>query len=129
MPTPGSSMDSKILAEAEALIYGVQTISTERADEIEDSEYGTPVRNIDEGNDQRILEMQLVIASKGWGYIVELWQKLVAEAEKDMKSPDLSDEQTVSKKRDWLALQKAVSKILIAVHSAAHTSLSTELPR
>jgi hypothetical protein len=122
-------MDSKILAEAEALIYGVQTISTERADEIEDSEYGTPVRNIDEGNDQRILEMQLVIASKGWGYIVELWQKLVAEAEKDMKSPDLSDEQTVSKKRDWLALQKAVSKILIAVHSAARTPLSTDLPR
>lgn len=127
--TPGSSMDKEVLAEAEKLIYGVQTISSERADELEDKEYGSQTRNEDEINDQIILEMQLVVASKGWGYICTFWQKLVDDAEKEMKDPTLSDEQTINKKRDWLALKKSVEAAKTAVYHAAQLSLSADLPR
>jgi len=126
--TPGSSMEQSILEEADALISGAPRIPSERAEYLEDSEYGTLVTNSDEENDQRILEMQLVLATKGWGYIVELWGTLLEQAEKDMKNPRLTDEETVTKKREWLALQKAILKTINAVEHAARLPLSNELP-
>lgn len=127
--TPGSSMEPSILEEAEILISGLTKIPEEQSAYIEGSEYGTLVRNDKEANDQKILEMQLVLASKGWGYIVDLWKTLIDHAEKEMKNPNLSDEQTVVKKREWLALQKAVVSTINAVEQAANLPLSTELPR
>lgn len=127
--TPGSSMEPSILEEAESLISGMVKLPEDRANYIEGAEYGTLVRTADEANDQRILEMQLVLASKGWGYIVDLWKILIDRAEKEMKNPNLSDEQTVIKKRDWLALQKAIISTINAVEQAAQLPLSTELPR
>lgn len=126
--TPGSSMDRAILEEAESLIYGSHPISPEKAENLEAIEYGEQVTNESEANDQRIIEMQLVVASKGWQYIVSLWQQLVIEAEKEMKDPNLSDELTIIKKRDWLALKKAVTKTLNTVQHAANLPLSTDLP-
>lgn len=127
--TPGSSMEQDILEEAEFLISGMSKIPKERAEYIEDSEHGTLVRNAEEANDQRILEMQLVLASKGWGYIVELWNNMIDRAEKEMKNPKFSDEETVTKKREWLALQKAIIATINAVENAANIPLSEELPR
>ena len=127
--TPGSSMEPSILEEAEILISGLTKIPEEQSAYIEGNEYGTLVRNDKEANDQKILEMQLVLASKGWGYIVDLWKTLIDRAEKEMKNPNLSDEQTVIKKREWLALQKAVISTINAVEQAANLPLSTELPR
>lgn len=127
--TPGSSMDQATLAEAEELIYGKDpTISFERASQLEAIEYGTEANTADEINDQKILEMQLTVATKGWGYILEVWHKIVAQAEREMKRADISDQQTVDKKRDWLALQKAVTIAEKAASAAATTPLSTELP-
>lgn len=122
-------MEPSILEEAEILISGLTKIPEEQSAYIEGSEYGTLVRNDKEANDQKILEMQLVLASKGWGYIVALWKTLVDRAEKEMKNPNLSDEQTVIKKREWLALQKAVISTINAVEQAANLPLSTELSR
>jgi hypothetical protein len=128
--TPGSSMDRKVLAEAEELIYGKEpTISAERAEELEAMEYGVLASNQDEQNDQKVQEMQLVVASKGWGYICDFWQQLIDVAEREMKNPNISDEETINKKRDWLALQNAIGKAKRAVSVAANTPLSTDLPR
>lgn len=127
--TPGSSMDKEVLAEAEELIYGVQTISSERAEELEACEYNAQTRNEYEINDQIILEMQLVVASKGWGYICKFWQDLIDNAEKEMKDPNLSDTDTINKKRDWLALKKAVESAKTSVFHAAQLPLSADLPR
>lgn len=118
-------MEPAILEEAEALISGAPQIPKEHAELLEDAEYGVP----EEENDQKIQEMQLVVASKGWGYILDLWQQLIDRAEYAMKNPHLSDEETVIKKREWLSLQKAVISAVNAVETAAHMPLSNEIPR
>jgi hypothetical protein len=129
-----SSFDEKLFEEVQSSIDGLfpspksqGIMHPARAQELEDKEYGEYAQNADQENDQRILEMQLVLATKGWQYIVELWQKMIADAEREMKDEKLSDTETINKKRDWIALKKAIEKTIRAVEAAANTSLSGDL--
>jgi len=111
--TAGSSFDPELFEEVQ---NAIKQLSGQ--EEIEADQLGLTPESDEEANYLRGQEMALTIASPGWGYIKELFAKLVKETEDAYRAAE-TDEEILRKQREWKAMEKAVKRAIASAENAA----------
>src|SRR5580692_6073814 len=117
--TAASTFDPELFEEVQTaigLIGGEKDSGV--PEDFDDELLGQNAKDAGEKNYQRGQEVSLTIATTGWTYIVESFNKMVREAEIKFLEAE-TDEEILRLRREWKALDKAIKQIMMNVEYAA----------
>jgi hypothetical protein len=125
----GSSLGPDVLEEYLALVEEMEGKPKDAGipEEFDDVLLGQHAKDDAEKNYQRGQEMAITLATTGWGYAVESWNKMVLESKKTHDEAT-ADEDILRTFREWKALEQAVKRLIANVESAAQVPHPDELP-
>lgn len=117
--TSGSSFDSELFEEVQTAIGRITGEKDSGVPEDFDDELlGQNAKDAEEQNYQRGQEIAVMISMLGWGYVKESLWKMVKVAEEIFLLAE-TDEEILRLRRDWKAMEKAVTQIIANIEMAA----------